>query len=119
MITKTKITALTLVLAGCASDPSPQKKDTMTSVEKKCAVVLSSHLPEDQHWPDYESLLEEYVAHKATSQADKDRFRAFMQKVQQDESKQLMTELMEVTDFGCSNGNYLDEMDLYIREVQK
>ncbi len=119
--TETKISLLTLaiVLAGCSSSTSTKTMDTVDSVQAKCAVVLSSHIPEDQHWPDYENLLKEYVAHKATSQADWDRFDAFMQKVRQDETKQLMTELMEVTDFGCENGNYLEEMDLFIREVQK
>lgn len=121
MITKTKLTLLTLVLvlAGCASDTSPPKKDTMTSVQIKCAVILSSHLPEEQHWPDYDSLLQEYYTHKVNDQASRDRFNAFMEAVQQDETKQLMTELMEVTDWGCANGNYLEEMDLFIREVQK
>ncbi len=66
-----------------------------------------------------ESLLQEYLTHKVSDQADLDRFNAFVLKIQMDETKQLMTEVMEVTDWGCANGNYLEEMDLFIHEVQK
>ena len=120
MIAKAKVTLLTLVivLAGCSSITSP-KKDTVASIDSKCAAILSSHLPEDQHWPDYDSLLQEYLTHKVNDQVDLDRFNAFVLKIQMDETKQLMTEVMEVTDWGCANGNYLEEMDLFIREVQK
>ncbi len=119
--TKTKVSLLMLaiVLAGCSSGTATQKTDTPDSIKAKCAVILSSHIPEEQHWPDYDNLLQEYFMHKVRNQTDLDRFNAFMQKVQQDETKQLMTELMEVTDWGCENNNYLEEMDLFIREVQK
>ncbi len=110
---------LAIVLAGCSSDTTTKKMDAVDSVQAKCSVILNSHIPEAQHWPDYDELLQEYYKHKVSSQTDIDRFNAFMQKVQQDETKQLMTELMEVTDWGCENGNYLEEMDLFIREVQK
>ncbi|WP_180759451.1 hypothetical protein [Vibrio parahaemolyticus] len=53
------------------------------------------------------------------TQAQLDRFEAFVQRVQSDDSGQLITELIEVTDWGCSNGNYLEEMDMFIQEVQK
>ncbi len=121
VITKIKVSLLMLaiVLAGCTSDTATKKKDSIASIKEKCAVIMSSHLPEEQHWPDYDNLLQEYYVHKVRNQGDLDRFNAFLQKVQNDESKQLMTELMEVTDWGCANGNYLEEMDLFIREVQK
>jgi endonuclease III len=120
MITKTKTTLLVLgmMLAGCSSVPSP-KNDTVESIQQKCAVILSSHVSDDQRWQVYNDLLQEYVTHNVLNQADFDRFNAFIQAVQMDETRQLITELMEVTDWGCSNGNYLEEMDLFIREVQK
>lgn len=64
-------------------------------------------------------ILQEYAVHAIKTQAQLDRFEAFVQRVQSDDSGQLITELIEVTDWGCSNGNYLEEMDMFIQEVQK
>lgn len=105
-------------MAGCSSVTSP-KNDTAESIQQKCAVILSSHVPDDQRWQVYNDLLQEYVTYKVDNQTDFERFNAFIQEVQMDETRELITELMEVTDWGCANGNYLEEMDLFIREVQK
>lgn len=120
MIAKTKTTLLMLgmVLAGCSTETSP-KTDTVESIQQKCSVILSSHVPDDQRWQVYNDLLQEYLTYRVFNQADFDRFNAFIQAVQTDETGQLITELMEVTDWGCSNGNYLEEMDMFISEVQK
>ncbi len=98
--------------------PSPEN-DMAENIEQKCAVILSSHVTEEQRWEVYNDLLQEYVTQAVNNQDDFDRFNAFIQSVQLDETRQLITELMEVTDWGCSNGNYLEEMDMFIREVQK
>ncbi|MBR9789575.1 MAG: hypothetical protein GYB40_16750 [Vibrionaceae bacterium] len=120
MTTKTITTLLTLgwILTGCSSVTSPQK-DSVSSIQEKCALILSSHVSEAQRWQVYNDLLQEYATHAVHSQADGDRFNAFMQAVQWDETKQLRTELIEVTDWGCANGNYLEEMAMFIEEVTK
>ena len=109
---------LGMVLVGCSTETSP-KTDTVEIIQQKCSVILSSHVPDDQRWQVYNDLLQEYLTYRVFNQADFDRFNAFIQAVQMDETGQLITELMEVTDWGCSNGNYLEEMDIFIREVQK
>jgi len=120
MIKKTITTLLTLglMLTGCSSVTSPQK-DSVNSIQEKCALILSSHMSEDQRWAVYNDLLQEYAIHALHNQADGDRFNAFIQSVQSDETRQLMTELIEVTDWGCANGNYLEEMTMFIEEVTK
>ncbi|EGQ9051755.1 hypothetical protein GEN90_06560 [Vibrio parahaemolyticus] len=120
MINKAKITLLTLgvVLAGCSSVTAP-KKDAIESIQQKCAVILSSDVSDDHRWQVYNELMQEYAVHAIKTQAQLDRFEAFVMRVQSDDSGQLITELIEVTDWGCSNGNYLEEMDMFIQEVQK
>ncbi|MDN4716022.1 hypothetical protein QYZ43_24385 [Vibrio parahaemolyticus] len=119
MINKAKITLLTLgvVLAGCSSVTAP-KKDAIESIQQKCAVILSSDVSDDHRWQVYNELMQEYAVHAIKTQAQLDRFEAFVMRVQSDDSGQLITELIEVTDWGCSNGNYLEEMDMFIQEVQ-
>ncbi|WMN89409.1 hypothetical protein NI382_23370 [Vibrio parahaemolyticus] len=120
MTKKTITTLLTLglMLTGCSSDTSPQK-DSVNSIQEKCALILSRYVSEDQRWAVYNDLLQEYAIHALHNQADGDRFNAFIQAVQLDETRQLMTELIEVTDWGCANGNYLEEMTMFIVEVTK
>ncbi|MGY6430006.1 hypothetical protein ACXIUX_00145 [Vibrio parahaemolyticus] len=118
MINKAKVTLLTLgvVLAGCSSVTAP-KKDAIESIQQKCAVILSSDVSDDHRWQVYNELMQEYAVHAIKTQAQLDRFEAFVQRVQSDDSGQLITELIEV--WGCSNGNYLEEMNMFIQEVQK
>ncbi|MDL2043965.1 hypothetical protein MT371_19740 [Vibrio parahaemolyticus] len=105
-------------VAGCSSVTAP-KKDAIESIQQKCAVILSSDVSDDHRWQVYNELMQEYALHAIKTQAQLDRFEAFVQRVQSDDSGQLITELIEVTDWGCSNGNYLEEMDMFIQEVQK
>ncbi|WP_319534724.1 hypothetical protein [uncultured Vibrio sp.] len=120
MATRTIATLLAfgLTLTGCASDTSPQK-DTVNNIQDKCALILSGQVSEDQRWQVYNDLLQEYAKHAIHNQADSDRFNAFIQVLQLDQTRQLMTELIEVTDWGCANGNYLEEMTMFIEEVAK
>lgn len=76
-------------------------------------------MSEAQRWQVYNDLLQEYATHALHNQADGERFNAFIQAVQLDETRQLMTELIEVTDWGCANGNYLEELTMFIVEVTK
>lgn len=39
-------------------------------------------------------------------------------KLIRDESHQLLKEFIEVSDWGCANGNYLEEMYLFVKETQ-
>lgn len=123
MLTNTKTMLIVfgmLVVAGCSSVTSPEPEiDTEEMIEYKCSVVLSSHLPDEQRWPIYRELLQDYVNSTVDNQAEFDRANAFLQAVKMDESEQLFTELIEVTDWGCANGNYFEEIGLFIREVQK
>ena len=120
MINNAKITLLTLgvVLLGCSSVMAP-KKDPIKSIQKKCAVILSSDVSNDHRWQVYNELIQEYALHAIKTQAQLGRFEAFIQRIKNDESGQLVTDLIEVTDWGCSNSNYLEEMGLFIQEVQK
>lgn len=120
MINKTKVTLLAVgtILVGC-STVAPPRNDAVESIQQKCSVILSNDVAGDQHWQTYNGLLVEYAVHGVKSQAQLEHFEAFVQRVQDDESGQLVTELIEVTDWGCSNGNYLEEMSLFIQEVQK
>nr|WP_321273298.1 hypothetical protein [uncultured Vibrio sp.] len=120
MATRTIATLLAIgfILTGCSSDTSPQK-DTVNSIQDKCTLILSSQVSEGQRWQVYNDLLQEYATHALHNQADGDRFTAFIQAVELDQTRQLMTELVEVTDWGCANGNYLEEMTMFIEEVAK
>ncbi len=120
MATRTIATLLAIgfILTGCSSDTSPQK-DTVNSIQDQCTLILSSQVSEEQRWQVYNDLLQEYATHAVHNQADGDRFNAFIQAVQLDQTRQLMTELIEVTDWGCANGNYLEEMTMFIEEVAK
>jgi PBP1b-binding outer membrane lipoprotein LpoB len=120
MINKTKVTLLALgtILVGCSS-LTPPRNDAVENIQQKCSVILSSDVSGEQRWQTYNGLLVEYAVHGIKTQAQLERFEAFVQRVQNDESGQLVTELIEVTDWGCSNGNYLEEMGLFIQEVQK
>ncbi|HCH3380057.1 TPA: hypothetical protein NKU34_004865 [Vibrio parahaemolyticus] len=120
MINKTKVTLLALgtILVGCSS-VTPPRNDAVENIQQKCSVILSSDVSGEQRWQTYNGLLVEYAVHGIKTQAQLERFEAFVMRVQSDDSGQLITELIEVTDWGCSNGNYLEEMDMFIQEVQK
>ena len=106
------------VLVGCTS-VTPTASETNTEIQQNCSVILSSHVSDEQRWQVYNDLLQAYAVHSVHQPSQLERLNAFIDHVKANNTGQLATELIEVTDWGCANGNYLEEMTLFIQEVQK
>lgn len=63
-----------------------------------------------------ESYGERYV--DANNPKQSTNWDLFRQNVIHDENGQLTREFIEVSDWGCANGNYLEEVHLFVEEAQ-
>ncbi|PAW08203.1 hypothetical protein B6K85_23390 [Vibrio sp. V1B] len=117
---KTRIAALTmgLTLVGCSA--TTPTNDQVFNIEENCAVIMSEGATPEERWSAYNKLIESYGDHYVSdkNRLEVARWNSFRQKLIRDESHQLLKEFIEVSDWGCANGNYLEEMYLFVKETQ-
>lgn len=117
---KTRITMglMGLTLAGCST--TLPTNDRVQVIEKNCAVILSESANAEQRQNAYNQLIESYGERYVDANNPKQSasWNLFRQSVIHDESGQLTREFIEVSDWGCANGNYLEEMRLFVEEIQ-
>ncbi|WP_045455893.1 hypothetical protein [Vibrio campbellii] len=117
---KTRITVglMGLTLAGCST--TPPANDQVQIIEKNCAVILSESANSEQRQSAYNQLIESYGERyvDANNPKQSTNWDLFRQNVIHDEKGQLTREFIEVSDWGCANGNYLEEVHLFVEEAQ-
>lgn len=107
-----------LTLAGCST--TSLTNDQVQVIEKNCAVILSESANAEQRKNAYKKLIESYGERyvDANNIKQSTSWDLFRQNTIYDENGQLTREFIEVSDWGCANGNYLEEVHLYVEEAQ-
>ncbi|USD51677.1 hypothetical protein J4N37_21110 [Vibrio sp. SCSIO 43153] len=118
MKTRVAVGLMGLILAGCSTTTPTNVQ--VQNIETNCTVIMSEGVTPEQRWNAYNKLIESYGDYYVdnNNRLELARWNSFRQKVIHDESGQLIKEFVEVSDWGCANGNYLEEMYLFVKETQ-